>query len=420
MRPQPTGLPPAPRVRLREVDLLRFLAALAVVLYHYTGTRGGPWDGEKAREVFSPLSKLTQFGYLGVELFFLISGFVILMSVWGRTMAEFTVSRIVRLYPAYWVAVLMIGAIYLLTGEGRGRPDRIIPNLTMFQQGMGVRNVSGVFWTLWAEMHFYALISILVLTGVTYRRCITFMASWTVLAIFADESGSALLRTVLMPEFAPYFIGGMAFFLIHRFGPSLLLWLFAAFSWATSLRHALPTAVEKPYAVAPSDAWPAVAVIVTLCYVVMALVATGRLGWLRWKGLATLGALTYPLYLIHYELGPQFGELLQDRVPYWAGTLMIIAAVLALAYLINRFVEEPLAKWLKPRLRDSFERLQAAEPGRARGRRGRDADGPADDPGAGTPQAHDTRAGAPSGQAVPHHVAEPHGSTPSPPIGSTI
>ncbi|MGI5169474.1 acyltransferase family protein [Spirillospora sp. CA-253888] len=418
--------PRTPRVRLHELDLLRFVAAMAVLLYHYTGSMGGPFKGEKARELFEPVSVLTQFGYLGVELFFLISGFVILMSAWGRSMADFAASRITRLYPAYWLAVLMIGAIYLTTGMGRGKPETLIPNLTMFQQGMGVPNASGVFWTLWAEMHFYALISILVLTGITYRRCLTFMAGWSVLAIFAKESGNDILQSVLIPEYAPYFIAGMALYLIHRFGPSLMLWLMVAFSWACSIRYALPTAVEHPYNVSRADAWPAVAVLTTLVYALVALIATGKLHRLRWKRFATLGALTYPTYLIHYELGPLLSRALYPRLHPWAVVLVITAIVLATAYLINKLVEEPAVRWLKPRLKDSFDRLSTSEPGQHRHRRARHTDPPAPGggtpPGPGGPPPHGPTAPHPGtgGQTPAHHPDTPHGSTPSAPIGSTI
>ncbi|GAA2453241.1 acyltransferase [Actinomadura vinacea] len=415
--PKPTtSAPQAPRQpRLRELDLLRFLAALAVLLYHYTGTKGGPWDDQNARELFAPISLTTQFGYLGVELFFLISGFVILMSAWGRTMAEFTISRITRLYPAYWLTVILIATLYLTTGQGRGRPENIIPNLTMFQQGMGVQNASGVFWTLWIEMHFYALIAILVLTGITYQRCITFMTTWTVLAVFAQETGNDTLQKLLIPEYAPYFIAGMALYLIHRFGPTLLLWGLTAFSWATSIRHAIPMATDTPYNIPQANAWPAIPIIITLIYALMSLVATGKLARLNWRGLATLGCLTYPTYLIHYEAAPPLADLLHPTLPYWAATLTITATVLTAAYLIHRLVERPLAAWLKPRLRHSFNRLHVPEPARHHPGTHHD-DTPRDKPGNPTPTS-ETQTQDPA--SAPHDQ-EPHGSTPSAPIGSTI
>jgi peptidoglycan/LPS O-acetylase OafA/YrhL len=408
------------RVRLSEVDLLRFVAAMGVVAYHYTGSTGGPWADENARELFAPISTATQFGYLGVELFFLISGFVILMSVWGRTMADFAISRIVRLYPAYWFTVLMIGVIHLTTGLGRGRPEAIIPNLTMFQQGMGIQNISGVFWTLWIEMHFYALIAVLVLTGVTYQRCITFMSTWTVLAIFAHESGNELLKSLLIPEYAPYFVAGMALYLIHRFGPNLLLWGFVAFSWASSIRYALPLASEPPYRIAPVDAWPAVPALLTLIYAVMALVAVGALRKLGWKHLATLGALTYPTYLIHHALGPVLARPLYPALPLWAALAVMTATVLAAAYLIHRLIERPTARWLKPRLTNAFEHIRLTEPARTHHKR---LHIPATPQRQTTPTSHnatETQAHRPNGRTPPREEEEGHGSTPSPPIGSTI
>ncbi|MFD0856232.1 acyltransferase family protein [Actinomadura adrarensis] len=413
--------PARPQVRLTEVDLLRFLAALAVVAYHYTGSTAGPWEGdESARDMFGTVSLATQFGFLGVELFFIISGFVILMSVWGRTMAQFAVSRIVRLYPAYWFAVLLIGAIYLTTGMGRGYPQDIIPNLTMFQTGMGVQNANDVFWTLWIEMHFYALIALLVLAGLTYQRCVTFMASWTVLAIFAEESGNDFLYKILIPHYAPYFIAGMAFYLIYRFGSNIVLWGLVAFSWATSVRHALPNAVDNPYSIPPADAWPAIPVLITLIYAVMALVAIGALRKLNWKHLATLGALTYPTYLIHHALGPVLARPLYPLLPLWAALAVMTAIVLAAAYLIHRLIERPLSRWLKPRLTNAFERIRLTEPGRTPTKRPRLPALTHRETPPTTPNTREPEPQTADGRTPQLQREEGHGSTPSPPIGSTI
>jgi peptidoglycan/LPS O-acetylase OafA/YrhL len=80
------------------------------VLYHYTAR------GEITS--FPLLAPLTQFGYLGVPLFFMISGFVISASAENRTPSEFVISRITRLFPAYWFGVAFtLIAIYLLEGK---------------------------------------------------------------------------------------------------------------------------------------------------------------------------------------------------------------------------------------------------------------------------------------------------------------
>jgi hypothetical protein len=222
---------------LRELDLLRFLAAFAVLLFHFTGFNGaGPWP-EPAREMFPELlGDLTAYGYLGVDLFFMISGFVILMSAWGRGVGEFGASRLVRLMPAYWAAVLLGAVLYLVFATGRGTWPRVIPNLTM-KAGLGVAHVDPAFWTLWIELHFYVLIAGLSAIGISYRSTVAFMAAWLFLGVFADGAEHQLLREILVPTWSPYFIAGMALFLIYRFGSTLLLWGFVAVSWLLSLHY---------------------------------------------------------------------------------------------------------------------------------------------------------------------------------------
>lgn len=91
--------------RLQLLDYSRFIAAIMVVLYHYTfnGIENGKISTISHDE---SLVFFTKYGYLGVELFFMISGYVIFKSATGRTASEFAVGRATRLYPAYWFAVL--------------------------------------------------------------------------------------------------------------------------------------------------------------------------------------------------------------------------------------------------------------------------------------------------------------------------
>ncbi|HEX8659294.1 MAG TPA: acyltransferase family protein, partial [Hymenobacter sp.] len=94
MEPEPRKLP----IRLYEIDLLRFLAALSVVIYHFTffGKRNAQYNPL----YFDELGEVTRYGYLGVHLFFMISGYVVLLSAQGKTIRQFFLSRISRLYPA--------------------------------------------------------------------------------------------------------------------------------------------------------------------------------------------------------------------------------------------------------------------------------------------------------------------------------
>ncbi|MFD0682898.1 acyltransferase family protein [Actinomadura fibrosa] len=344
------------RPRLRELDLLRFLAALAVMLYHFTGFGGpGAWP-DPSREVFPELAGVTRYGYLGVDLFFMISGFVILMSAWGRGPGEFAISRVVRLMPAYWASVLLGAVVYAAFRQGNGVPGLVVPNLTMMQGGLGIRNVDAVYWTLWVEMHFYVLAAVLAGIGITYRSCLIFMAAWLFGGVFADEAGSKILQVMLVPTWSPYFIAGMALFMIHRFGPTLLLWGYVAISYLLALHWG---AWRADTAFKGSDEL-VVSAAVTVIFAVMILVATGRLSRIRWSGLTVLGALTYPLYLVHSQLALPVLDAVYPGLNRWAALAVVTAASLLGAYALHRLIERPAAKRLKAGLVASLEPMRAA------------------------------------------------------------
>lgn len=345
------------RERLRELDLLRFAAALAVVLYHFTGFGGaGAWPAP-SQDVFPEIAPVTRFGYLGVDLFFVISGFVILMSAWGRGPGEFGISRLVRLMPAYWVSVLLGAAVYAVFRMGHGVPGLIVPNLTMLQGGLGLRNVDAVYWTLWVELHFYVLAAVLAGIGITYRSCLVFMAAWMLGGVFADEADSRILQVMLVPTWSCYFIAGMALYMIHRFGPTLLLWGYVAASYLIALRWGAWRA-ENVFRGADETV---VSAVITGIFAVMILVATGRLSRLRWRGLTVLGALTYPLYLVHSQLALPLLDAVYPGLDRWTALAVVIGGSLLAAYAVHRLVERPGAAWMRARLTASLRPMRPPE-----------------------------------------------------------
>ena len=95
------------------LDALRFFAALSVVLYHYGFLGYAP--GNLLTLSFPELSPAARYGYLGVQLFFMISGYVILWSINGRTASQFALHRFIRLYPTFWLCAaitLLVEHVY--------------------------------------------------------------------------------------------------------------------------------------------------------------------------------------------------------------------------------------------------------------------------------------------------------------------
>jgi len=350
--------------RLRALDAMRLGAALMVAAFHFLALddRTSPW-GRRSADVFVSIDALAPYGWLGVEVFFIISGFAICMSSWGRSVGRFARSRVVRLFPAYWVAVPLTFAVTSLFPEVWRVPtaSEAIVNLTMLQDPLGVPKVDIVYWTLWAEMRFYLLFALFVWWGLTYKRVIGFCLAWTLLAAVADSSGSAVLDVVAMPSNASYFIVGVGLYLVHRFGHHLLTWLVIGVNAAISLRNAVARMEHQSVDIVhqPLHAW-VVAGVLGLAVLLVLAIARGKLDWVRWRWVTSAGALTYPFYLLHAGIGFVLIHLLSTElglapVPTLALTL---AATLGLAWVVHRLVERPLARVLGRQL----DRLPPAEP----------------------------------------------------------
>ncbi|WP_068924002.1 acyltransferase family protein [Planobispora rosea] len=343
--------------RLAELDLLRFVAAVAVLAFHYFIAFRSVW-GETPAELFPAISTISGLGILGVELFFMISGFVILMSIWGRGLGAFALSRVVRLYPAYWVSVGVTAALYGLTSatalDPRLDSGGYAVNLTMLQRLFGVHDANGVYWSLWVELRFYLLISILVIFGATLGRCLVFMGVWLLAAGFFAGSDDYWVELLIMPRYAAYFVGGMAFYLMTRYGPRLVLWCVAGISAGLAVNAALDRVAGRVelvgYAAMPVPDWAVVATVVAF-YVLMALVALGWLGRLRWRGLVVLGAVTYPLYLFHTAGAVLIIPALRDTLPPWLTAVVTVLAVTVFSYLVYRLAERPVQDFVKARRR---------------------------------------------------------------------
>lgn len=334
--------------RIVVLDGLRLLAALSVVLFHYLAGYGTiPWQ-RTAGELFPALHRIAQFGWLGVAFFFMISGFVICMSGWGKSLQHFWQGRILRLFPLYWAAVVLSSAAARFGPQVPGEPKvtfgQMLTNLTMLNEPLGVHHVDNVYWTLWIELRFYLIFSLVVLLGSGYRRVATFCWLWALGSVMAPASGIPLLEQLLLPRWAPFFIAGVAFYLVRRAGriegetAGIL-----ALSWLL-MQHRLPEIMAGE---GHGIDWKVCLTTITVMYLVMGLIALGKLDRVQWRWLPVAGAISYPLYLLHQSLGVRVIWRWNEQWGAWPTLLGVIAAMLLLSWLLHRIVERPLTRLLR-------------------------------------------------------------------------
>lgn len=352
-RPQDSGVSMQASTRYYELDLLRFLAALSVVFYHY-GFRG--YAGDRLSDLaFPTLAPLVKYGYLGVDLFFMISGFVILMSAQQLNVGQFLRSRACRLYPAFWVCVTLTAALMGLIGDDRYPISwrQYLWNLTMVSGFWEVPFVDGVYWTLLVEIKFYGLIALL-LTFRQLQHIQYYLMGWLTLVFLSPKLAfPEWLNALVFPEWAPYFIAGAVFYLIRQRGIQwpLAATLFGAYLLA--LRNAWWRTPNQALYFQTEFSVPLVMGLITLCFVVMGLLALNRLGWLNHRAMLSVGMLTYPLYLLHENIG----FMLFNQFHTQFNSYFILGGVTLILLLVSWWISHTLEPWGASKLKSALQGL---------------------------------------------------------------
>lgn len=356
--------------RVNEIDLLRFLAAIAVVLYHYAFR--GYSSGNLTVMSYPSLAPVARYGYLGVELFFIISGFVILMTAANGSLRSFAVSRMVRLYPAYWACCTITFLVILAIGAPRFTASlkQYLVNMTMLNSFLRVPSIDGAYWSLAVEMRFYALVAV-VLAIRKIAHAEKFLVAWLIISIGLETlplPPQKILRFFLILEYSPYFIAGAAYFLIWSNGLSITRACVILGSWGLAIFQSIQGLPILERELNNKLNGYVVCAIISSFFVIMLLVSlrkTGSFGEKRWP---IAGALTYPLYLLHQNIGYSiFNAAHSAASPHlilW-GTLLLM---LGLAYAVHTQVEKKTAKPMKDAINKLLDTAQQLLPGGGSGR----------------------------------------------------
>jgi peptidoglycan/LPS O-acetylase OafA/YrhL len=330
--------------RFRELDVLRGCAALAVVVFHYS---------RHGSRYFADYPFAFLYGRFGVQLFFVISGFVIYFTLErSRTLLDFAFSRFSRLYPAYWAAIAIVFGHSVLALHKHPWWAGYAVNATMLQEFMGFGNLDAVFWTLGVELVFYAVMALVFSLGLL-RQIVPVSIVWLLVAViwsqvaqFDGSTFTSVRQSFLILPSAPYFIAGMMLYLMRSRGAQLQYLGMLALAWlAIVFVDGFP------------DAW-----VAALIFGTIALAIAGRLAFLVSPFTLWLGAISYPLYLTHRNFGyPLLFWFDAHHVPHLIALAMTITAALLLAWAVSVSVERPAMRALRNWYRNVRSPVTAAE-----------------------------------------------------------
>ncbi|MGL5828263.1 MAG: acyltransferase family protein, partial [Angustibacter sp.] len=204
------------------------------------------------------------------------------------------------------------------------------------------------------ELRFYLLFLVFVVwRGVTYRTVVVFCAAWTLFGAVSYAAKDPLLDMLAMREHSPYFVAGLAFYLIYKYGGNPILWGIVAVSWLLGQHQTIKilwnpdpsktTLPRSPYILL---------LLITICFVVMAAVSLGLLNRIQWRWLPAAGALTYPFYLVHEHIGWFSISFLYRHAGLSAPitALLTTLAMLLLAFAIHQVIELRFTPMLKRKL----------------------------------------------------------------------
>lgn len=317
------------------LQAVRGLAALCIVLYHYTSryndieyvTKHGFWPFELS------------YGSFAVSLFFMISGYLTSMAVARREdPITFIKKRINRLYPTFWTALIVTYLVTTLFDMGSVSLIALVANISMVPMLLGVEPVDGVYWSQQYELLFYLFILFLLRYNSNWRlvrwgviflsliSCITYFVQFEIPMLLAK-----LLRVLFFTEYSSTFVMGLVVGLYDNkmmdkkmCFSTIIISLLSLYLWH-GLLLSLSSAVF----------------LICIVYVVHVPKSVANRDNFITRPLAFIASISYPLYLIHQKIGYIIISEIIDITGYDKEVIIIIPTLISclIAYLLHKFVE---------------------------------------------------------------------------------
>ena len=333
--------------RIYILDDLRGIAIFIVLFYHYFFVY---YKDKKIENIFISnyhiLNDYINFGAFGVSLFFLVSGFVIPMSLKGenslKSVSNFFIRRFFRLYPTYWISILFIVLlVFLFKNTDQYTLKQILINFTMMQDIFKEKNIDGVFWTLMIELKFYILTAILfyfnLLKQIKYIVLLLLLLSILTLYYgFVYQTGIYLGNGLWAYLMLMYLGTAFYFYYINKLNKNILVTLVTLVSIYYISNYSF-----LPISNYGDKLGFSVATILAIIVFIVSLNYKKSL----FKVTTFLGKISYPFYLVHQVVGYLLISIFFELTISMPFSQFIAASILiVIATLIHKFVEKPSNK----------------------------------------------------------------------------
>lgn len=335
--------------RVPVLDLLRLASVVAVILYHYGFW--GPTTTDGVSQVALPaLASVGQYGFLGVSVFFAISGFVIAYSAEGRSSVGFIIARFSRIYPTFVLCMTLTFAVTLVAGAGHYDVTRTqwFANLFIAAPFLGQPYVDTVYWSLVIEVVFYGWVALFMMLGWFPRRMDALILAWLAIT-FANELtiDAPIFEKLFIADDSGFFAVGLLIYQHYRGRRGVRFWSLFALAMGTATFQAMHK-LERLGAHPDSTFDPKVVAAICVVSLFGVFLAT-RVKRVPLPGKIVLaaGGMTYPLYLLHMQMGYVIFTTISPHDHAAMAVTAIVAGIGGLAWAIWRFVEPGMHRFVK-------------------------------------------------------------------------
>lgn len=327
---------------LAGLDILRILSALGVMAFHFC-FRAELAGNLPAMDLPHIIKTVASYGYLGVHVFFVISGFVIAYSAEDTTPSQFLAARFARIYPTFVIAMTVTAVISVLSGDPKYSvsPRQYAANLIILAPLFGKPFVDGAYWSIVLEIFFYGWI-FLIINLKKFDKILSICLAWIIFS-FTNEVliQSLAIHHLFITGYSGFFALGIAIRHLSRSFSFHGIVLFAvAFAYSLYMEFSRIPPFEAAYSIQLSKGVVAGCLIASIAALIF-LIRINIEGRLQ-RVAVVLGGATYPQYLSHQNIGYLAIAAVLPHMSAALAVILVSAVVIAGSVIFCLLIEQKL------------------------------------------------------------------------------